>query len=475
MKSLKLLTICGATLMLVACTKDDVTTTASFEELKATQPTPVAFSTYLGESATTRAAIDTDEALQNAGFGVFAYLTAAPYANTSNEAATPAVVNPVAAATTPNFMYNQKVYGSSWGYSPIKYWPNDFNGDNGAVDSRTGSDTPASGSTTNYLSFFAYAPYVATVSNTTGITGISANNAPGDPKVTYKLNPSADNVDLLWGTYSGTSENVLSAVQSGGYVMYDSNSDESVDKIGNAKVNINLTKQKTGGSVGFAFKPALAKIGAITVDAIVDEVTQSNGSVDTKTIITVESVTITSTDDMANTATLNLATGVWDVDTSTATAPLTLNFGGLTGITLNTSIAEPESISTSDLEDTNEDGKLDSWISGTPTVTTSSVNLASSLPLLTFFPGTSSSFNVNIVYRVRTADPELNANFTNVQQNITKTIQFGSAFAMNTQYNLAIHLGLTSVKFTASVSEWDSSSAAVDLPINVATPPSSGD
>ena len=460
----RMVLVAGAVTMLAACTKDDVITTASFEELKATQPTPVAFSTYLGESTTTRAAIDTDGALQTAGFGVFAYLTTAPYANTSDEAVPPTVVTPVAVATTPNFMYNQKVYGSSWDYSPIKYWPNDFA--NGPVDSRTGSDTPARGSTTNYLSFFAYAPYVATVSTTTGITGISANNAAGDPKVTYKLNPSADNVDLLWGTYSGTSENVLNAVQNGGYVMYDSDATVGVDKNGNAKVNINLTKQKTDGQVGFAFKHALAKIGAITVDAIVDEVTQSNGSVDPKTIITVESVTITSTVNMANTATLNLATGVWDVDTSTATAPLTLNFGS-TGITLNTSIAEPASISTSDLEDTNTDTKLDSWKSGTPTVSTSPVNLASSLPLLTFFPGTSSSFAVNIVYRVRTADPELDDNFTNVQQNITKTIQFGSAFAMNTQYNLAIHLGLTSVNFTASVSGWDSSSAAVDLPINV--------
>jgi hypothetical protein len=40
---------------------------------------------------------------------------------------------------------------------------------------------------------------------------------------------------------------------------------------------------------------------------------------------------------------------------------------------------------------------------------------------------------------------------------------------MNKSYSLTLHLGLNSVKFTASVSEWDDaeSSQRVDLPVNV--------
>lgn len=448
--------------MLVACTKDDVTTTASFEELKATQPTPVAFSTYLGESTTTRAAIDTDEALQTAGFGVFAYLTAAPYANTSNEAATPAVVNPVAAATTPDFMYNQRVsYSSGWTYAPIKFWPNDFNGANGAVDNRG-----ATGTTHNYLSFFAYAPYATPAGNeTNGIKNISGNNDPGDPTVTYVMGntSSADFVDLLWGVFNGTGSNVLAVAQNGGYVMYDSDETEGVDKNGNAKVNINLQKQYTEGNVGFSFKHALAKLGGITVDAFADVV--RDGSTNSQAIanttkITVTSVTV-STTAMPATGTLNLATGVWDhTGASTNTQTYTFN-NGTGGTAINSVILEPSTIS-----------EWDDIPVGVPAAVSSytPANLATTFPLITFFPGQQPTITVTIVYTVRTQDAALHRGYSQVEQTISKSFSFANPFEMNKVYNLAIHLGLTSVNFTATVDNWDTAnpvSQSVDLPINV--------
>lgn len=467
MKSLKLLTICGATLMLVACTKDDVTTTASFEELKATQPTPVAFSTYLGESTTTRAAIDTDEALRTAGFGVFAYYTNdKKYPNTKGAGAGTTASWSGDNAPTPNFMYNQQVsYSSAWTYSPLKYWPNDFNGANQAVDART-SGTAATGSKANYLSFFAYAPYATpSGSETNGIKAFSANTAHTDPTVTYTMGAtsSTDFVDLLWGVYNGTGKNVINENNSGGIVTYGETPTD-----GNATVNINLQKQYTNGAVGFSFKHALAKLGGITVDAFADVV--RDGSTNSQAIanttkITVTSVTV-STTAMPATGTLNLATGVWDhTGASTNTQTYTFN-NGTGGTAINSVILEPSTIS-----------EWNDIPVGVPAAVSSytPANLATTFPLITFFPGQQPTITVTIVYTVRTQDTALHKGYSEVEQTISKSFSFANPFEMNKVYNLAIHLGLTSVNFTASVSGWDPAvEQAVDLPINVATP-SSGD
>lgn len=108
--------------------------------------------------------------------------------------------------SVPNFMYNQKVTtsdGSKWTYDPVKYWPNEF-GDNAVSND------------IDYVSFFAYAPYVD-VDPISGvalapegcdtfqtqwknITGVSRNGDKGDPMVRYRVdtNPSTS-VDLMWG------------------------------------------------------------------------------------------------------------------------------------------------------------------------------------------------------------------------------------------------------------------------------------
>lgn len=110
---------------------------------------------------------------------------------------------------------------------------------------------------------------------------------------------------------------------------------------------------------------------------------------------------------------------------------------------------------------------------------------------LVFIPGTKPSFNITITYYVRTLDPFLNATvasggegtWTRVKQTISKDVTFADVVELNKQYNILIHLGLTSVKFTASVSDWDVNNTGSDddhdgvvdlivedahLPINVA-------
>ena len=430
--------------MLVACTKDDVTTTASFEELKATQPTPVAFSTYLGDQAVTRAGATgamTTETLKTNGFGVFAYHTVAAY-NSS---------------TAPNFMYNQQVSynstSSAWTYTPVKYWPNDFA--NGNVDNSSAQGTGTNG----FLSFFAYAPYVATsslTSETIGITAISTNTATSDPTLTFAKGNNPE-VDLLWGTAGDNSyQNAAN-----GTVTPKKYPD---DVTGKAAVNVDLTKQTTGGNVNFAFKHALAKLGNITVDAFADAV--NDGSTNSQAIanttkITVTSVTV-STTAMPTSGTLNLATGLWTLNAS-PTGSLNYTFSG---DGLNSTIKEPAApVAPATLAWTDiPDGVPAAVSSYTP------ANLAASFPLITFFPGQRPTITVSIVYTVRTEDTALAKRYSEVVQTISKAFQFPSGFAMNTQYNLAIHLGLTSVNFTASASPWDSETAqAVDLPINVAS------
>lgn len=211
--------------------------------------TPINFGTYLAQSKTTRAGetatasasdaseMTTDE-LKKTGFGVIAFYTG----TTQYEAGLTKVA--------PNFMYNTVVSikngDKDWSYSPIKYWPNGGQTEGGVT----------SGEAAKYLSFFAYAPYknvdktTGSTGSTPGITALSANNATGDPTVTYVLGATGAEGDLLWGT-AGTNG------------VTTSDGDQVGTTFANAKaaVNANLTKMKVGGKVQFNFKHALAKFG----------------------------------------------------------------------------------------------------------------------------------------------------------------------------------------------------------------------
>lgn len=156
-------------LMLTACSSDETDVNGS-----QTSDDAIRFEAGSPETYRTRAAINSDGALQIAGFGVFAYYTEATEWATKSG-------NP-----EPNFMNNQQVTYSSgqWTYTPTKYWPNDNNPAD--TDGATGSQTHS------YLSFFAYAPYQASV---------SLNTTTHQPEVTYtwpnQVNPASQQ-DLLY-------------------------------------------------------------------------------------------------------------------------------------------------------------------------------------------------------------------------------------------------------------------------------------
>lgn len=194
--------------LMVGCSKDEVTPEVDTAPEVDTSGA-ILFTASRPSSYITRSMIENVEALQLAGFGVFAFYTGASDWSTAG------------ASTIPNFMYNQRVTWASeqWTYSPVKYWPNNNNPADGS--GATGSESK------NYLSFFAYAPYDDNISY---ITGFSANNATGAPTVDY-----------TWGAEN----DLLYAVQTDRY-KYDSN-----DANDNGRV---------GDVVSFMFRHALVKV-----------------------------------------------------------------------------------------------------------------------------------------------------------------------------------------------------------------------
>jgi len=484
----------------------------------------------MSKVGTTRAGAEGDIVAPNAGsgnklgtssyeFGVFAYYTGA---NTYGQQQHGTYTGESGSASNiaPNFMYNQKVSssdnGTTWTYTPIKYWPNEFA--NSAVDDQTPAATGVAAK--GNVSFFAYAPYVSSASGTYGITGMTANNVTGDPTVTYTLD-QAHFVDLLWGTKENTDANVLGTEQVGVTGSASATDNTYARAIVNGMtVNADLNKQKTEGKVGFAFKHALAKIGGygngsstgFLVKLDIDnngaetggerEKFQTTSTDDSwRTIVTIKEIKITSDldgDDAFDSdetpsngsKTLNLATGVWtDNSVGNALIKQTIGDPSITppDATLNTKIAEYYDNSNTWLSHAttgkywlrNGDGQVANETSGSHpgvTETAQSVYNTNQSPIV-LFPGTTPKFKVTVDYIVRTYDAALSTFYTEVEQVITKQITFTSPVEMNKHYSLLMHLGLTGVKFTATVSSWDDYDSDpstdgtqpidVNLPINV--------
>ena len=143
----------AAALALTACTNDDdALQTGQVQNSNRA----VAFDTYT--AGTTRAGepegvMTTDKLKTDGkGFGVFAF-----YHNNSDWAHDVSTI-------LPNFMFNEHVsWAGGWSYSPLKYWPNETLNDsqdpNAVMPGASPYDT---GTYLDKLSFFAYAPYVAT-------------------------------------------------------------------------------------------------------------------------------------------------------------------------------------------------------------------------------------------------------------------------------------------------------------------------
>ena len=465
----------AAIAMLASCSQnDDISAPVVAENNDAT---PVQFGTYVGKGATSRATNGyvgdiTDTQLKlaeasNGGFGVFAYYTKA----TDYVWGNPGV--------KPNFMYNQGIFWNSttnkWEYTPVKYWPNGLDD----LQPADGGDDDQFATAGGKVSFFAYAPYVSTPtgdqSSNDGIVGMTANTVTNsDTKISYKLNPS-NFVDLLWGTANGSGNSLGGTTQAGA----------TAPTVGKGAVNVNLTKQQIDGTVKFLFKHALAKVGGLgsaspalnglQIALDIDDATHaSSAAKDATTIVTVKSIRISTDTDADGTAEntvkstgdLNLATGVWDnlgnntsIDQSITTA------GSNPAKKLNSAIAEPATVS--------------DWASLPTGVTVAKQEVydaeATNTALL-YIPGDTPSLRFTIDYIVRTQDNHLDGGWSEVEQTVSKLVTFANPVEMNKLYNIVIYLGLTSVKFEATVADWSNDiddndatddTVVVDLPLNV--------
>lgn len=453
----------------------------------------------------------TNETLRTSGFGVIAYA--------KDGGATSCYTTGTWNALKPNFMYNTKVTFSNtpsehWTYSPLRYWPNDFVAGN--VDNKEGTDQDpnnAQGSGVNgKVSFFAYAPYVdlkasqsddysglaASTTHTThkafdaydtsahtekatqGIVAVTTNDYTEEPEVKYVLqstNPSTA-VDLLWGTRASTTN----------YNLADKTMDEgSADK----NYNTDLTKQNVGETVDFNFKHALAKIGGHDSDGktglqVVLDIDNNNtgepstaitgGTKNAQTLVTISDITIkdlntynSTTSNLTSSGWFNIAKGTWD------------NVSQTPGGTFSSQVDNSDVVGTegwelnSELKEINAptwDGTNTKWsITGVTTSPQDVYTSGSEVPacLLIPDPTNAQTLVVSITYVVRTYDSKLDVTSpdtepcTKITQTITNkvTIPAGSLKA-NKYYKLLMHLGLTSVKFSAVVDSWDAATSNAD-------------
>ena len=387
-------------------------------------------------------------------------------------------------------MYNQGVKWNSgtskWEYTPVKYWPNGLNDQNEGKGGDDETLTPG-----GKVSFFAYAPYVAsagTPGTNEGIIGMSANTLAANPTITYKM-PSTGMVDILWGT-ANTSGKDLAGNDQPGTTLGDHTATNGAATPVHYKVNADLTKQQIDGAVKFNFLHALAKVGGSANDGVagglqimldIDQL--SGGTEDDNTKVTVKSIKIDTdlngdgdfedTDEkISKVGTLDIATGLWTISNETddkAQINQTIDrVGTAPASQLNPEIAEPESWNVT-------------WASNPVGVKVAPKNVYATgqenSPLL-FFPGQTPKLRFKINYIVRTKDDNLAEGYSFVEQTVSKVVTFGGAVKMNKKYNLIIHLGLTSVKFEAIVSDWSADidddsdvdandQTKVNLPLNV--------
>lgn len=293
-----LLIAASAALVLASCAKIE-----HFQAPTTGDGTPVSFGVYTYKSTLTKvggeAGAQTNITLGDAsksGFGVFCY-----YSDNSTGGSSADYTPGTPSNFTPNFMWNQQVNGNgdgsaaatAWTYSPVKYWPNEYN----ASVTDQGIDK---------LTFFAYAPWVdatkttgAVGSETEGITNVSAYNATGDPTLTYVIPASsANHVDVLYADATSLK---------------------------------NLTKPAGNAPVAFPFKHALTSV-SFRVQTFIDGVndaadtTDVGAAVDAATTVTLTALNFGGAS-IAPSGTLNLATGVW---TPAAAGSKTFTHTGLT-------------------------------------------------------------------------------------------------------------------------------------------------
>ncbi|MCM1066677.1 MAG: fimbrillin family protein [Muribaculaceae bacterium] len=377
-----------AAISTVSCTQEEELFINSGANGETADGDAVAFGTYLNSAPESRAEVMDLPAMKEKGFGVFAFYTGTEDYNTKDP------------KHVPDFMYNQEVTwadkadGGMWQYSPVKYWPS---------------------ITTEKVSFFAYAPYIETP-GATGITAFTANNAQGDPKLTFKMDENVDDqVDLLY-------------------------SNNAMD----------IRKQAIAEKVNLRFKHALSRIGFKRV-AVVDEFNEENGNNDDnlnsnsngtpsynqhsfkltdKSTVVINSVSISSSD-FGDSGDFNLRTGAWENYVAKShTYTLTAEDGDF----INNTLTPDDATTVKRLTDD------DKYLMVMPT------------PVIDRYSNEEIPVMVTVKFDVITEDPKLDGGQSKITSEVTAPFKF--AFQAGKSYNFVLHISLTSVKLDATVEDW---------------------
>ena len=252
-----LLTLATA-VTLVGCQNEDLLNVDNNQILEGNA---IAFSTYVGDNAQTRASVVDIDDIRLTGFRVNAY-----YTGTTQFSAETAYEGDAIFIKDTKVTYNAEK--SAWTYSPLKYWPNN-EGD--------------------MLSFFAYAPY-----SSDRITFPSENNKS---KIRFAVDSDVKNqVDLIYHKADGDTD------------------------LGHEKT-IDLEKPSVNSEVKFNFRHALSRI-TFDVEAVVDEATEGDNLLDENTRINIKTVSLVKAENATNepfytAGILNLADGTWTPETTT--------------------------------------------------------------------------------------------------------------------------------------------------------------
>lgn len=483
----------AAVAMLASCSQsDDLSAPVTQQN---TEDNAVQFGTYVGKGASSRAneggipgsitqtTLETG-AHSTAGFGVFGFQHTSAWTNDATNTG----------SNKPNFLYNEQIkYNSTstkWEYAipaNTKYWPNGIDAGNTSGDpSKT-----ATSDNVDKLSFFAYAPYVVNVpstgvvtSSTDGITAITQNSTVGDRWISYTMKtPKSDAaVDLLWGLAGNTTYNEAD------------NDDPSLTK--GSSYNVDLTKQEKDETVDFFFKHALARVGgsktaetkATGLKVVLDIDGNSTGTTGTgtkanQTLVTIESINIKNVNDGSNKSLLatsgqfDIMTGTWKgwtIPDNTTDGQLDLTYGTSE---LNSALLENFTTSAK----LSWDGSGTTWKRGDDAFTgvthgTAQDVFASSTdaPAIYILPqNAGQKLKIAVKYIVRTYDDKLAATtaetadtytggtWTKAVQTVTNEITL-PALDPNKHYTIVMHLGLTSIKFTAEVADWSDETGTGD-------------
>ena len=485
--------------MFAACSSEELADQSAVQQTA--NGTRVNFSVYTPRNIT-RAGLDSTISTKSlttgyhkdAGFGVFAYFTDD---------------NTYGLSATPNFMYNQQIKhnGSAWKYEPVKYWPNEF-GDKAVSDE------------VDRLSFFAYAPWIE-VNPTNGkpvikkelpskedtltfqnknITQISSNTATGDPIVKYVVDfDPATSVDLLWGVNGKATR----------YNPIDPDYTDMQNTEGLPFLNLikPIAPAVADTTLEFNLRHALAKV-KITIDLIDDDNTPAGvggkGNVDANvTRIFLRNISING---FALDGTLNL-------NNTEANLPNWKAYtDGVSEITFGDNVFNDGRRDDHEGKTNGAANEKNAYINPilvqndsacanfqfnakqNPGITNTTVNLfggdvTKNGGFFYVIPrGEDGGFvDIKAEYDVETIDSLLAGKISDditpgvstknyiYKENIFQG-QTVTDFKAGYQYEIKIHVGITSVKITASVTDWDDTVPAtdVDLPDNQNGPVASG-